>query len=1290
MRLPVATTTSDKKKSPRKDSSSVPAALKSNTSWSASTSNASSTSTHTTPTSTRSEPQTSTMAAMYTAMPSSSTKPRDTTATMDPTIVGTTLSSSSSLVRPCSVKAHRRVMLGYEIAVVEEQATAMNTTDSNDMAQEQEIILLQDRSLDDSYSSSSSHDNNNHDNDTTNADLVVKHSKYHVLYNQGATALFLACEEGHWESVVEYAQQDPTQVKTWVQSTGTVETTFEWSVWCRLPLHEACRRQAPASVIALLVELYPQSTKLPTQFGQLALHLAMEYGASLEVVHVLLVSNMAALVHKDYSGRTPQQILQESPELLNEQERQSINAALSRCQETYNGIYESHQAALGELERVHVQGLEAVRQQHDDDLRLEQEQQDKLLHELERCKTQLAKMTKQQSEQEQRIVNMSKVEDTYKAYLDECQQELQLAAQDIAEYKDQLTTLQNEVIPGFEAELSELKKETIPQKDSEIATLRRQVLASEQAIATFTKKLVDKDETILVMQSQLQSKEDEVMLIQQKTSHESETVSQEMAELQKKLVVAEQKADKFQLKIIELQKTLLEAEQKAEKSEQEMTDVQKKLLETDRKVEQSEKERTELQKKLFEADQKVEHSEQDMKELHRRLLDAELKVENLENERTQLQNKLAEVEQKSLVLTKPSLVEDAPTSSTEKPSAFEEEDPFGMFGSDEDEDDGSEAIDGLSAPQSYGSLGSAITGPLTQTLLKTALKIPLSKHRVGTMCRVPPATLKGEIKTAVSSIKREITACGLAVGYIDPLDDPTDSSGCYDALVYVEDGGLFSSQEASQYVDELPSCYEWLVPGGVLVVVSLVGGSDQDAANSDRLDPLLWKSYDDLPAGSVAPIMLPGCGEFHIQTFLKRKCRIQTKPCPWLPRSKDDLQRELDLVDHATVRRLAEDLSEGTSKSKSGESCLSPECINQAVAALTTYGYCIIPKLLDEEICRQYGRAILEDLHLAASILLERDGVDLYNPSMGIDVGATEAKDESPPLSGSHDSTKKLAYQAEPCSYKELSMREDFRMDLRHGPRLQALRDKMESSSGNQPWTVRYDTDLSQNPTFFRGNSDMLEVVRRAMNRFPIVNPHAESGNLGRYNFNGSPPLTDQDLQVGIVGGIVSLPKAADQALHADTPHLFENVSGHLPPHYVNAFTPTVPSHDLAGQTALVHMSHRLDMSADFLENKTKMWKYLVRPRLEPGDVLLFDCRILHFGMANTSEDIERPVLYTNVTQHWFGDPKNWDNQKRIFDDEIIVDDGEEEEGKDADMDLLMLSMTNAASHALNMAKNDS
>ena len=61
-----------------------------------------------------------------------------------------------------------------------------------------------------------------------------------VLYQDGATPLFKAIEEVKWRDALRITKESPYQVFTWVRSTGTQNTTFDWSLWRRLPLHEVC------------------------------------------------------------------------------------------------------------------------------------------------------------------------------------------------------------------------------------------------------------------------------------------------------------------------------------------------------------------------------------------------------------------------------------------------------------------------------------------------------------------------------------------------------------------------------------------------------------------------------------------------------------------------------------------------------------------------------------------------------------------------------------------------------------------------------------------------------------------------------------------------------------------------------------------------------------------------------------------------------------------------------------------------------------------------------------------
>ena len=211
-----------------------------------------------------------------------------------------------------------------------------------------------------------------------------------ILYNDGATELFKCIEEGMWVRGTEILHSHPEQASIWILSTGTMNTTFNWSKWKRLPLHEAARRQPPADFMTLLIATFPDAVKAVTQFGELPLHLAVECGASPTVVNLLAVSNWRGCHETDQSGRTPLDVLQENDSLLDPIEHKAVVDALSASALAYEQIVNEHSDEIQQLRDEHEIGLAAVRQQHDDDLLEEQDKQDKLLQQVAALQQQLS------------------------------------------------------------------------------------------------------------------------------------------------------------------------------------------------------------------------------------------------------------------------------------------------------------------------------------------------------------------------------------------------------------------------------------------------------------------------------------------------------------------------------------------------------------------------------------------------------------------------------------------------------------------------------------------------------------------------------------------------------------------------------------------------------------------------------------------------------------------------------------------------------------------------------------
>lgn len=295
-------------------------------------------------------------------------------------------------------------------------------------------------SQDDNIESSDNSDVASADSASATESETDEGSTTQVNYHDGATPLFLAIETTDWRRALAILQKDERnnssnnnsnsntkeevavvpQAKTWVCSLGTVETTFQWALWRRLPIHEACRRQAPAWLISALLQSFPASSRCVTQFGELPLHLAVECGAPPEVVNLLVAAHWLGICAQDQSGRTPIEILQDS-EMLALEDHKVVFDSLTRSQETLEEIQLEHERLSVGMQQQHADGLVAIRQQHDEDLKLEQEQQEKLMQEVDRLNSLLATAKQTDETQEAKIAAFDTVETVWRGRNDTLQ-----------------------------------------------------------------------------------------------------------------------------------------------------------------------------------------------------------------------------------------------------------------------------------------------------------------------------------------------------------------------------------------------------------------------------------------------------------------------------------------------------------------------------------------------------------------------------------------------------------------------------------------------------------------------------------------------------------------------------------------------------------------------------------------------------------------------------------------------------------------------------------------------------
>lgn len=291
--------------------------------------------------------------------------------------------------------------------------------------------------------------------------------------------------------------------------------------------------------------------------------------------------------------------------------------------------------------------------------------------------------------------------------------------------------------------------------------------------------------------------------------------------------------------------------------------------------------------------------------------------------------------------------------------------------------------------------------------------------------------------------------------------------------------------------------------------------------------------------------------------------------------------------------------------------------LQKSLEILEKYGLVIFPSLFPSDMVESWITSAKNDLISAFHQLKSKHNINLMTPGIGPKIE----------------------------NYFELSMREAFRVDIRHGKETNLLVEKMKQDVDKKKLTIS-------------SHNGIYNLLSETM--FRKVGEHA-SGNWGLWNFEGLGPEYRPKIVIGEVGAVVTLPGCVDQTIHADTPHIFTPV--HLPGHYFNLFLGGDTSHNFdLGQTAFVLESHKLEVSSKVMadeDGSNNLKKGLLRPHLLQGDALLFDTRILHWGLANSSSapidydavtaDSLRVVLYQNHHQSWFTDRKNWNDRQRLF-----------------------------------------
>lgn len=235
-----------------------------------------------------------------------------------------------------------------------------------------------------------------------------KKKEREVPYGSGATVLFKAIEDTDWDTALKECNENPGDARIWVKSSGTENTVFNWSVWKRLPLHEACRRQPPAILVATLLSIHPEAAMATTHFGELPIHLAVGCGASPDIVNLLIAANFLGVVVRDNGGRTPLEVLQENGEVRADSELivQSLELSMK-----VHARYESDwKSQMRHSQREHDQALVKVQRDHERALARKDEEIGGLEKEVLKGKADAADLSSQIDEFEVKVTNKNAAE----------------------------------------------------------------------------------------------------------------------------------------------------------------------------------------------------------------------------------------------------------------------------------------------------------------------------------------------------------------------------------------------------------------------------------------------------------------------------------------------------------------------------------------------------------------------------------------------------------------------------------------------------------------------------------------------------------------------------------------------------------------------------------------------------------------------------------------------------------------------------------------------------------------
>jgi len=129
-----------------------------------------------------------------------------------------------------------------------------------------------------------------------------QNGEYEVDFDTNITDLYKCITDEKWDAALEALERSPREAKIWVvrHHDGSDEV-----MWRFLPLHSACARKPPTSIVSALINIHPEAARCADDQGMYPLHYACGNQASKDVIRLLLVANPQAAKASDPRGMLP-------------------------------------------------------------------------------------------------------------------------------------------------------------------------------------------------------------------------------------------------------------------------------------------------------------------------------------------------------------------------------------------------------------------------------------------------------------------------------------------------------------------------------------------------------------------------------------------------------------------------------------------------------------------------------------------------------------------------------------------------------------------------------------------------------------------------------------------------------------------------------------------------------------------------------------------------------------------------------------------------------------------------